>query len=513
MLLHVDPGEPDAAGTVELADEKERADGGGVGRVDDHGTSSSGTAGTAVSADVSAGSAARGERRPQVMRRVRAPRAPAFGPCAKRRGVVREAERRGGPTHPEVVREQHVRVAERAERDVAGRPRTDPGESSEPAERGFAVDARVEHERPVGERRRERADGSPTRRGHRQARIGRTRDPRRLREQVGQAAARRSKRRSRGQRQAPGDRAGGDDRDLLSEHRPDRELRTVDRPGRPAPRRRADQPPEHRVAAQHVIDRDRVGVEVEQPAHARDRGPEVPRVAERRAGTGRQCRRRPPRRSRARGAVEACVGTCRRRPPRHPGWRADRGTRAGCEVERRATGQPNLHAVRHVVFAAAPAPFAEQRRARVEDLADRGVELAQRGEPGRERDLRDRQVGRLEQQPGDVGTLRTGQRQRRRAEVGQQDPPELSLPVAEPARETRDALALDDAVGHQAHRPAGHVAADVPFRRAGHGARDAALAGPEARRLRRRGRRVEPGRARVAACGPGSLAGSRCRSR
>jgi len=63
-----------------------------------------------------------------------------------------------------------------------------------------------------------------------------------------------------------------------------------------------------------------------------------------------------------------------------------------------------------------------------------------------------------------VGALGPGQRERCRTQVGQQDPPELPLPVPEPTREARHAFALHDPVGDQAHRPAGDVAADIPFR-------------------------------------------------
>ena len=78
-----------------------------------------------------------------------------------------------------------------------------------------------------------------------------------------------------------GDGAGAGDADLLAEHRADRDLVAVDVPGHPQPGVGADERAEHRVAGERVVDRDRVAVGVEQPAHALDRGRGVAQVLER----------------------------------------------------------------------------------------------------------------------------------------------------------------------------------------------------------------------------------------
>ena len=166
--------------------------------------------------------------------------------------------------------------------------------------------------------------------------------------------------------------------------------------------------------------------------------------------------------------------------------------RAAPEVERRPTGKADLQLVRDALAAARAATRANAGRARPEHVADRRVELAERGEPGREPDLRHGHLRRLQKQPRDVRTLGPGQRKRSGAQVGQQDSPELAFAVAEPAREPRHAVALDDPVRDQAHRPASDVTADIPVRRPGDGTRDAALAGAEAGCLGRRRGRIEP---------------------
>jgi hypothetical protein len=133
----------------------------------------------------------------------------------------------------------------------------------------------------------------------------------------------------------------------------------------------------------------------------------------------------------------------------------------------------------------------ERTRRLREHLEQRVVELPHAAEPGGERDLREAQVGGLDQDPGGLRPLGPGQRQRSGAEFGGEHPVQVPLGVAEPARQPRHALAVDHAVTDQPHRTAHHVGADVPLRRAGSGVRAAAAAGPEAGPLRRGGARVE----------------------
>ncbi len=70
--------------------------------------------------------------------------------------------------------------------------------------------------------------------------------------------------------------AGGGRGHLLSEDRADGELRLVDRARHPAAGRLVDQGRERGVGPQLLVDGDRVGVEVEQPAAAADGDGQVP---------------------------------------------------------------------------------------------------------------------------------------------------------------------------------------------------------------------------------------------
>ncbi len=166
------------------------------------------------------------------------------------------------------------------------------------------------------------------------------------------------------------------------------------------------------------------------------------------------------------------------------------------------------------------------------------VELPDAGEPARERDVGDRQVGRLEQHPRGLGALRAGQGDRPGAHLGHQGAMHLTLGVAQAASQSGHALTVDRAVGDESKRPPSQVAADVPLRRTGRGVRPASLARAIAGALRSGGTRMKrhvravrcdrrAGRAAVDAggahrgeeppveAGVTSLAppGSRCRSR
>ena len=89
-----------------------------------------------------------------------------------------------------------------------------------------------------------------------------------------------------------------------------------------------------------------------------------------------------------------------------------------------------------------------------------------------------------------------GQREWAGADLGLQEPLQLAGGVAEVGREAADAFPIHRAVGDQAHRAPDDVTAHIPFGRAGRRVGTAALAGPEARPLRRRRGRIEPNVAR-----------------
>ena len=83
------------------------------------------------------------------------------------------------------------------------------------------------------------------------------------------------------------------------------------------------------------------------------------------------------------------------------------------------------------------------------------------------------------------------QRERSGTELVGDEARQVTAAVPEPAGETGDALAVDDAVGDEAHRPGNDVAAHVPFGRAGRGVGTATLARPEPVLLGGRRRREE----------------------
>ena len=79
---------------------------------------------------------------------------------------------------------------------------------------------------------------------------------------------------------AAGHGAGAGHRDLLTDDRSYERFVRVDRPWRADTWRRRDEWAEQRVGAEEVVDRDGVGVEVEQPTHAADGRREVAPVGQ-----------------------------------------------------------------------------------------------------------------------------------------------------------------------------------------------------------------------------------------
>ena len=134
--------------------------------------------------------------------------------------------------------------------------------------------------------------------------------------------------------------AGAGHRDLLADDGPYRHLEAVDGAGRAQPGPLGDERRQRRVGAQQVVDRDRIGVQVEQPPHPGDDGHQVTLVGEPHpAGEGAVARRtrhqgRPARRGDGAGVHPADVRLDTRNRPR-----AEEVQRGG-QVHRRAVGQP-----------------------------------------------------------------------------------------------------------------------------------------------------------------------------
>ncbi len=131
-----------------------------------------------------------------------------------------------------------------------------------------------------------------------------------------------------------------------------------------------------------------------------------------------------------------------------------------------------------------PAQIARRHR---EDLLDARVELPDALEACGECDSGDRHGRRLEQDPGSLGTLGACECKRSRAYHGHELTVYVALGVAEMAGETADALAVNHAIGDQAHCPPDEIRAKIPIRRARRCVRATALASAKAGGLRRRG--------------------------
>ena len=161
----------------------------------------------------------------------------------------------------------------------------------------------------------------------------------------------------------------------------------------------------------------------------------------------------------------------------------------GRSVQRRPVRQPQADRAR--TRPGRRAVLAQGRRRTRVHLEDRVVELPHAAETGRERDLGEAQVRRLDEDPGGLRALRPGQRERPGAQLGGEHPVQVAFGVAEPARQPRHAVAVHHPVADEPHRTADHVGPHIPLRRARRGVRPAPAAGPEAVALRGRRARVE----------------------
>ncbi len=289
-------------------------------------------------------------------------------------------------------------------------------------------------------------------------------------------------------------------RHLLAEYGPDGQLVAVAGARGAQSAAPGDEHGEQRVLAEVVGDRVRIGVQVEQAAHALGGGGQIAQFAQ----------VQPAFQPAAAAAVRAAAG-----PFVDLGDAGAAGQAQGAAVGAGAAltedfldagqGAP-LEVVEDLGGGVRPAEGEAQRYAagagglghRAEpgglsgaggaqlggrqgvDLANGVVELPHAGESGGEGDLGDGQRGGLEQYPRGVGALGAGEGHRAGAEFGVELALELAGAVAQAAGESGDALAVDDAVADQPHGAADHIGADVPGGGAGHGVGAAAAAGPEA---------------------------------
>ncbi len=217
-----------------------------------------------------------------------------------------------------------------------------------------------------------------------------------------------------------------------------------------------------RIGAELFGDRLRVGVEIEHSSAPLHRSGEVAEIVEPEHGADVI-------------GLRGQLGHARTvgQPQRAPVGRAhhlfDAGHRARGEeldqcvaVERRAARQPQHDRTgrREVAAASRHAHVARRRR---EDLADRVVELADAREARGERDVREGQLGRLDQDSRALRSLRASERDRPRTDLRGELTVEVALAVPEPASELSDAPVVDDAVCDEAHRATDEVGAHVPL--------------------------------------------------
>ena len=282
----------------------------------------------------------------------------------------------------------------------------------------------------------------------------------------------------------PEHRPRGLHRDLLSGDGAHGDLPRVDGPRDAQAGPRAHRLADHRVLAELRGDRRGVGVEVEQAPAARDGGGQVAQVVQAQlaahaAALGRQ--------RDGRSAVlerqHAPIG-----PPVELLQAADRSRAEERDqplaVERLSRGEPQRDdpgPARRTARTGAAAQLG--RRARV-DGAHRVVELPHAAESRAERDLREREIRRLDERARRLRAMGAGERQRAGADLRDEDPVQVALGVAELPREAADAVAIDDAVGDEPERAARDVRAPIPGGRSRSGVRIAALAGAKALRLR-----------------------------
>ena len=323
------------------------------------------------------------------------------------------------------------------------------------------------------------------------------------REQVGQARARRvAERLTEAGGKPAGQRGGAAHRDLLAEQGAHGDLERVPRPRHAQTGVLRNERAQGAIARELRLDRERIGVEVEESAGARHdlvyavEGRQPHRELEL-AGTGDRphLERTEPRAEPDRASIRVAVDLL------HAGCRARReeAEQRG-PVERRPEGKPH----RQRGGARGPgAPPPQRRRRGAEGRAHGVVELPHAGEACGERDLRQPQIALVEEAPGQVGAACPRDRAGSDTQMRREEPRQVTRADAESRREALEIVAVEASGGDEAQRARHQGGAADPGRGAGGGLRPAAPAGAEAGALGRGGAGEEahvlaPGRARRA---------------
>ena len=230
-----------------------------------------------------------------------------------------------------------------------------------------------------------------------------------------------------------------------------------------------------------------VGVKVEQRARALNRGSQILQIVQHVAGADVPIGRLELDDAGAVGQAQAASVD----PIDHfldPGDRPRRQEREQpVSVERRAVGKPQHDRAGVQGPPATPGSIAQPARGQREHLFDRRIELPHAAKARGERDLGDRQRGRLEQQARRLRPLSPGERERTDPDDTDELAVHVTRGVSQPAGEAGDTLAVDNAIGDQPHRPSDQIGPTIPLGRSGRCVRTAAHARAEARGLRRGG--------------------------
>ena len=262
--------------------------------------------------------------------------------------------------------------------------------------------------------------------------------------------------------EARGQRARRRERDLLTEHRLDRELGAIDRPRGAQTWALLDNRRKPPIFGEHLDDAQGVGIEVEQAATLAHRARQVRhRLEFQRASNVAvdwlEAHNRSATRQAERAPIGLAVGL---RDPGHGSGAEPAGQRG--PIERWPVGKTERQRAFDDV-AAPPACRAQSSRSQREHFSNRVVELPHTLEARGERYVGERQVGGFDQRASGLGALRPGDREWAGTELRQQQPMKVTLTGREPAGEPCNAVAVDDALGDHAHRPADEVTANIPF--------------------------------------------------
>ena len=393
----------------------------------------------------------------------------------------------------EIAREERVRPAERAHREVRRRPRADARQRHERGGRRLRIRAALELQRARGggarqpeERFRPRAR-QPDRRDLAHARV---RDTSRLGEAAHQSRVARPHERAEAFREPSRERRRARDRHLLPEHRAHRALESVERARHPQPRIAPERRLQQRVLPERARDHGRLRVEVEEPAQphrdlhqrARERGRHAreERVTPVGAPHGDRARR-------ASHADHAPVLALAHRLHARDGARTEE-LQQRVPRERRAVVQAQRDRVRGVGAALLPPDGAGIPP---EAFREQRVEAAHTAEAAREGDVRERQSRVVEELLRERQPLRLRELDGRHPDRGLHRAAQVTGGHAELPRERVDRSFVQEPALDEPDRARHEPRQRVVVPRAGRDLRPAPEARAESRALRFRRGAVE----------------------